>query len=230
MGGGYPTSLPAINPRSKLLKIAALVLALVLAGSLWGGCGESFDGPPEIVPAQLLTSGAALSLSPIADGDSVRLVQPVQGGYVLFIGVLGRNLSTRSASLRGALRRSQASDGTPLDKPGGVLYFDERSVGVQPLSPELKPPTAAPGWQQVLPEPNDTANIPACPNPLDADVVDNPLFLEVTYKDGQGRSASAVHKVVPRCMQDETEERAACICQCMARYTTTRCFRPPDAG
>lgn len=194
---------------------------------LTGACGEKFDGPPEIVPAELTfgpgSSEGEATLRPISDGDTVQLLQPVQGGFVLYVGALGRNLSLKSASLLGELRRSQAPDGTPLTEPGGVMYSDERSVRIEVASTAL-----GTGTNRVLPDPNEVANIPGCPNPLDVDVVDNPLFLVLTYKDAAGRSVQAVRSIVPRCMQSDSPSRATCICQCLAAYTTERCLRLPN--
>jgi hypothetical protein len=208
------------------LAIVAQVVSLA-SSLLTSGCGEKFDGPPEIIPAQLVfdanTGGA--SLLPILDGDTVQLVPPIQGGYVLFIGAVGRNLSMRSASLLGELRRSVADDGTALSEPGRVLVSDERSVRVVKITP-----VDGIFDQAAEADPNEVSNIPTCPNPLDVDIVDNSLFLVMTYKDGQGRSASAVRTVVPRCTQTDTEVRKSCICQCLAGYTTNRCFNPADAS
>lgn len=201
-------------------------LWVALSATLWtAGCGEKFDGPPEIVPAELTFSHSdgTATLRPISDGDTVQLLQPIQGGFVLYVGALGRNLSLKSASLLGELRRSAAPDGTPLEQPGGVMYSDERSVKIELFS-------TAQGTHRVLPDPNEVTNIPGCPNPLDVDVVDNPLFLVLTYKDATGRSVQAVRSVVPRCMQSDSESRASCICQCAAGYTTARCLRTPDGG
>jgi hypothetical protein len=87
-----------------------------------------------------------------------------------------------------------------------------------------------PGLFQVPADPNEVTNIATCPNPLDVDVVDNQLFLVITYKDADGRSAREVRSVVPRCTQMDPALREACICQCLAGYTTSRCFHPPDGG
>jgi hypothetical protein len=207
-------------------------LSLVLLTAF--GCGETFDGPPEIIAAQFVVNPPAgadpSTLVEVKDGDTVPLVRPIQGGHVLFVGILGRNLSQRSASLLGQLRRSQAADGTPLAQPGGILFSDERSVGVIPLAAGVTPPRPVGGWQQVLGDPNDLANIPTCPNPVNVDVVDNSLYLQLTYHDASGRSASTTHKVIPRCLQADASERRSCICECLANYTTDRCLSPSDGG
>lgn len=226
MAGAYFTRVSAINRRRnplKLLTIAA-ALAFALGGPL--GCDETFDGPPEIVPLQFELGAGATSpptLVPIAERDPVSLTRPIQGGHVLFIGAKVRNLSDKGASVLGELRRSKAPDGTPLSEPGGVLYSDERSVSVELL---------ADGWKQVTASPDDLANIPGCPNLLDVDIVDNPLFLVVRYTDGKGRTATATRTVTPRCLDADGTARRSCICECQARYTVDRCLglTSPDGG
>jgi hypothetical protein len=222
------------------ISVIGLVTGLVMGLS---GCDETFDGPPIIVPAQLASPGGSgpdgvLRLTEIKDGDTMPLLAPPQGGFVLYAGVMGKNLSTRSASLLGELRRSVGSDGAPLSQPGGVLYSDERSVRVEPLPPGTPPPSAAPiaasasPWQEVLPDPNQMANIPTCPNFLDVDIVDNSLFLVVRYSDRQGRTTSAVRKVVPRCQQASPGELRSCVCQCLSNYASggASCLSALDAG
>lgn len=230
MAGAYFTRVSAINRRRnppKLLTIAArLAFALGAIASGIAGCEETFDGPPEILPVQFeLGADATLppTLVPIADRDTVSLTRPIQGGHVLFIGARVRNISDKGASVLGELRRSKGPDGTPLSQPGGVLYSDERSVTVEQL---------ADGWKQVVASPNDMANIPGCPNLLDVDIVDNPLFLVVRYTDGKGRTATAARAVTPRCLDADAAARRSCVCECQARYTVDRCtgLSSPDGG
>src|SRR3990167_10585517 len=75
--GAYPTSASAINRRRKLAQtigpLAVVWQVVALASSLLtSGCGEKFDGPPEIIPAELLfdASSAGARLRPILDGDT----------------------------------------------------------------------------------------------------------------------------------------------------------------
>lgn len=189
---------------------------------LSSGCGETFSGPPELVPAQLARS--LDRLLPLAEGESIDLLPPIQGGYVLFVGAAVRNVSASGGSLLGELRRARASDGTPLSQPGAVLYSDERSVKLQPLPGDFAVPGGTSGWLLSAPNPNDTANISTCPNPLDLSIVDSELYLQLTYRDVAGRTATSTRKVVPRCAQADAMTQQDCRCQCEANYQPKKCL------
>lgn len=197
---------------------AALACALLLFIAGAAACEEAFDGPPELVPARLDDGGNLIAL---ADGDEVELVRPIQGGHVLFVGALLRNVSSRGSVL-GELRRSEAP-GTPPGEPGPILVSDERSAAVEPLPGGTPAPSAAPGWKRLEPDPTNLANVPACPNFLDVDAVDNQLFLRVVYRYG-GREVAAARKVWLRCAQRDAASQRECRCECLARYTIERCL------
>lgn len=196
----------------------ALACALVVLVAGTAACEEAFDGPPELVPARLDDGG---NLVAIADGDEIDLVRPIQGGHVLFVGALVRNVSSRGSVL-GELRRSEAQ-GTPLTAPGPILVSDERSAAAEPLPDGTPAPSAAPGWKRLEPDPTNLANVPACPNFLDVDAVDNQLFLRVVYRSG-GREVAAARKVWLRCAQRDAASQRECRCECLARYTIERCL------
>ncbi len=207
----------SVGPSRRRSQGAVLSLACFMLA-----CGETFDGPPELVPAQL--SRSLDSLVPVADGDSLDLLPPIQGGYVLFVGAALHNFSRQGGgSLLGELRRARAADGTPLNQPGAVLYSDERTVGVIPLPGSFPVPNLTTGWQLSAPNPNDTANISTCPNPLDLSIVDSELFLQITFRDRVGRSATSYRKVVPRCAQADAMTAKDCRCQCGASYQPQKC-------
>jgi hypothetical protein len=144
---------------------------------------------------------------------------------VLFVGAVVRNFSQRGGSLLGELRRGKAPDGSMLSQPGGVLYSDERTAPLAPLPSELAVPSpvGAGTWFITSPNPNDTANIATCPNPLDLDIVDGTFYLQVTYRDKLGRSATSYRRVIPRCLQTDPQAAAACRCECSASYQPEKC-------
>lgn len=191
----------------------------VLCLGLYSGCAETFDEPTEVVPARL--DGA--ELVPLKDGDEVQLSFPLQGGHVLFIGAFFRNAGLKGGSVLGELRRSQPVPGSPgLFQPGELLYSDERSA---PASEVMagRGPTAQPGWRMVIPDRNNVANIPTCPNPLNIDIVDNALFVQVRYRDQWGNEGTAARRVKPVCTSLGTFNIPGCRCECAASYTVQRC-------
>ncbi len=208
--------------KRRLTAFVGSACLLVLSLGLFA-CEESFEGPPEIVPARLTVSLDSLVV--LNDGDSIDLQPPIQGGWVLFVGAVVRNVSQRGGSLLGELKRAKAPDGSPLAVPGGVLYSDERTAPLAPLPSGFAPPRsdgAAP-WYLTMPNPNDTSNIATCPNPLDLDIVDGAFYLQVTYRDKLGRTASSYRKVIPRCTQADPQAAATCRCECSANYQPEKC-------
>ena len=200
--------------------VFAIVWVLLAAVTL-SACDESFNGPAELVPARLTPTLDTLAV--LSDGDAIELQPPIQGGWVLFVGALLRNVSGKGASLLGELRRGSAPDGTPLTEPGAILYSEERTVAVDDLLPPTLAPTADPGWKMTRPDPNNTANIATCPNPLDVAIVDSSLYLRLVYRDQAGRTASAVRRVTPRCRQTDAQAQQLCACDCAAMSQPGKC-------
>lgn len=218
---GLLASLAGPQARRWARQIGVAGLSLVCAFLL--GCGESFDGPPEIVPARLNTTLDSFTV--LKDGDAIDLQPPIQGGWVLFVGAAVRNFSSSGGSLLGELRRAKASDGSPLSQPGSILYSDERTAPTVALPAGFVPPSTSGtvAWRLTEPNPNDTANISTCPNPLDINIADVVFFLQVTYRDKLGRSATSYRKVVPRCTSPDPLAMADCRCQCAANYLPEKC-------
>jgi hypothetical protein len=205
---------------------AVFLLWLGLLAS--GGCPRSPGAALVVVPAAISPSSGALL--PLADGDSIDLVRPIQGGHVLFIGAYVNGASGTSGTIRAELRRSVSDSGQPLSMPGPILVFEERSTMLVPLAAGTTPPSAAPGWQQIAADISEVANIAACPNVLPVDIPDQPLYVQVTYTDSQQGSGTAFVKVVPRCRQPDDASRSQCLCECHANYTIDRCFISRDGG
>ncbi len=202
------------------------VLSLIPCFLASAGCQSGVPGSLEVVPARLAGAG----LVPVASGDPVELVRPIQGGHVLFIGALVRGASGSRGTIHGELRRGESATGEPLPDPGPIIVFEERSTTVVDLAAGLAPPSPDPGWQQVRADISDVANIPACPNFLPIELPDHRLFLQVVYTDEKGNTGTASRPVLPRCTQTDPSARSLCLCECHASYTIERCFQTTDAG
>lgn len=193
------------------------LLAPLLLGACPAPCEPPLGDPaaaPELVPAALEPGGA---LTPLAAQDPIDLLRPIQGGHVLFAGAFVRNVARcGGGSLRGELRREGGG------RPGGLLYYDDRTVYLEPARPgEATPPGA--GWGRPPLSIADVANVPACPNPLDAAFLDQPVWLQMIYTGPDGKTATASQQIVPRCRQPHPGEAALCRCECEANYTIERC-------
>lgn len=199
------------------LSFLMLLPALALLAACPEPCGALGDptAAPELVPAALQPGGP---LAPLAEGDPIDVLRPIQGGHVLFAGAFVRNVARCSGggSLRGELRRDSGG------KPGGLLYFDERTVYLEPVQPgEAAPP--GPGWGRPPLSIGEVANIPICPNLLDTEFLDQPTWLQISYTGADGKAVSTSRRVVPRCRQPHPGEAALCRCECSANYTIERC-------
>ncbi|MFO0574130.1 MAG: hypothetical protein U1A78_09040 [Polyangia bacterium] len=222
-----------MRPRQRLSgrwikrRALAVLLGLVAASA---ACTDPRPpaGPLEVLPARLSEDGARLI--PLSDGDSVELVRPIQGGHVLFIGALLRYPADGDGTLRGELRRVDASG-----QAGPVIVYDERTTAHQALAADTPAPPApnaadASGWRQIPPDLTSVANIPVCPDFFDYDLVDAALILRISFKDRAGREAAADRRVKTRCAQTDPVQQGLCRCECQAKYTIDRCFSRPDAG
>jgi hypothetical protein len=148
---------------------------------------------PEIAVVARTADGRS---EPVAPGASLPLVEPPQGGQVVFVGVRARNIDGCGLLVTATLR----------DAASG------RAVGVDARPVDLA--RAVDGWGET-PSPDDIstyANVPVCPNPDAARALDGlPYVLEVSVKDRAGRTASATLDVVPSCA-----EPSLCPCECRA--------------
>lgn len=211
---------------TRLVSVQVSLLAPFLVVSVMLSAGCTACTPPtlppiEVVPARLEEG----KLIPLADGDPVDLVRPIQGGHVLFIGALVHNPSDGDGTVLGELRQTN-SDGSV----GPVIVYDERTTAHEALPAGTPAPQGQAGWRQVTPDISSVANIPVCPNFLDYDLVDATVFLRIRFKDSKGREGFADRKVKTRCIQTDPMERSGCRCECTAKYTIDRCTVRPDGG
>jgi hypothetical protein len=156
---------------------------------------------------------------PLADGGTISLMQPPQGGQVLFVGLRATNVDSCGLQLTGALRNETTES----------LTVDSRTINLIPTGD---------GWgvtgtigANVVGVVSNFANIPACANHWSASDVDGHEYgLEVTIKDRGGRKGLKTIRVTPEC--NEPMSAANCVCICRAGYVTgSACPAPsPDGG
>jgi hypothetical protein len=171
------------------------------------GCGA---GAPK--GAMVVTPAAydpqAMTESPLSDGAPIDLVRPPQGGYVLFVGALVKNLGETTVVIDG-----QLSDGS-----GALVSEDKRTVTMvaSPGDPTL--------FQPDLRSYTGVANIAVCPStsPTDRDGVPFQLTLEVT-EPGSGRTGTGKITVTPSCRQSDPTQLALCQCECAGNYSLGKC-------
>jgi hypothetical protein len=163
-----------------------------------------------VVPAMF--QGPGVPLVPIMDGDAIDLSLPPQGGHVLFIGAILRNLHTDTVKIRGRLRDPST---------GAIVAEDARTVVVQPVAGD---PGAA---QTNIQTYTQSANVAVCPD-YDARAIDGEAYVvEVTVTElyvSIPRTATASRTATPRCPAG-TPDTDHCTCECAASYAIGKC--PP---
>jgi hypothetical protein len=176
------------------------LLALLLAACSGPAPGNAADGPP--CPVGDLGSPAELTLvaragdGSVADagpGADIPLVEPPQGGQVIFVGPRARNLDGCSLTVKATI----ADPGS-----GAVLGADERIVDLT-VGPDgwAAPPSGAPI--------SSFANVPVCPSAASQEVDGRSWRLVVTVTDRNQRTATLSTTVVPTCGD------ALCTAECM---------------
>jgi hypothetical protein len=185
-------------------------------GALWlAGCAAGNGTPPpgdgaaplEVTPAEY--AAAAMSLTPLGDGDPLDLVQPPQGGDVVFVGALVRGLSDPSVQLAGRL----------LDAGGAELFHDARTVTFAPSPSD--PQVMQPDLRSYL----NVANITVCPAQSAVSFDGLAVTLEVTVTElVSGRTGSGRRALTLACRQSDATAKALCACQCAANYVIGMCM------
>jgi hypothetical protein len=144
---------------------------------------------------ELFYYGADLADHDLADGGEVHLIEPPQGGRVLFVGVRVINVDPCGVTLTGALR-----------DPGTMqVRFDTRNLNL------IDDGTGH--GRSVTGDIASYANVPVCHNTwTDLDIYDTPFTLEVTLKDKRQRQTMKTITVVPTCAEPDKEVQCTCIC------------------
>jgi hypothetical protein len=135
------------------------------------------------------------------DMSEVPLIQPPQGGKILFVGVRARNLDGCGLTLATALVEPET---------GAVVSLERRPVTLEPGDDDWMSP-------QRPKEASNYSNLPACPRAdLARSVVGEVYELRVNITDSAGRKAATSIQVVPTC--GEPALSALCHCECSKDY------------
>lgn len=165
---------------------------------------------PEIEIVFRDEAGSVHSATP---GGDIPLIQPPQGGKVLFVAVRAQNVDGCALKISASLR----------DPCSGTLVSLER----RPINLVA---TAGGYGEPARPDTIDNfSNLPACPRAgTSKDVVGQRHLLRVTVEDRAGKTAEASVEVVPRCAEST---RVLCECECRSDYVLGEsCGERPDAG
>lgn len=173
-------------------------------------CALPFVGDAsKALEVELIALGPDFKPAPVLDGGALTLIEPTQGGQVVFVGVRATNIDPCEVQLAGALR-----------DPTKAVTIDQRTVNLTPTGD---------GWAQS----NDVAtftNIPACPNEWSSTTIyGNPYEVVMTVTDhAKVRTATITRTVVPACSEaDAGDAVALCNCICRAGYVLGE---PCDGG
>jgi hypothetical protein len=174
--------------------------------------GGDEGAPIEIVPGVRLDDGSFL---PLAEGDTVDLIRPIQGGHVIFASARARNLC-----LDGVTLSAKLFDGdqirvplTAISQVGFLTDADDTAWSI----PDMAVNTS------------NTPNLNACPNASDADIVGRSHRLEVKVDDMHDHAITVSVEVVPSCNQADVECQMLCDCECSDNGGTLgMCPAPKD--
>jgi hypothetical protein len=177
------------------------------------GC---FTGDKEAAPEMIIvhkTFSGTIAVT-LAEGP-VPMIEPPQGGRVMFIAARARNMNGCPIKLTTAFR-DQCN--------GRVMGLEARDIILKPN---------AEGWlEPEFPEElANYSNLAACPKAnADRNINNEPYRLEVRLEDRYGRVAEAtLENIRPYCAEAAIETECKCLCR--AKYVLGECpGEGPDAG
>ncbi|HEY6458797.1 MAG TPA: hypothetical protein VIY73_01565 [Polyangiaceae bacterium] len=142
------------------------------------------------------------SVAQIADGASVPMILPPQGGRVIFVGVHATNVDGCELQLTGALRDLTTQE-VRVDSRTINLIDTHDGYGVSGL-PNTSVSSAITNF----------SNVALCPNEWSpTNIYGTQYGLEVTIQDREGRQVTNKIKVTPECGQPENLDQCLCICK-----------------
>jgi hypothetical protein len=181
---------------------------LLALSVLLHGCGTKPVPTNPISVEATSYDPVAMSQTALADGGPLDLVRPPQGGFVVFVGAIVRNLGDTTVSLHGELR----------DPSGMPIAEDSRTVSLQPSADD--PLAYVPDLRSFT----NVANVAVCPSTTTTDRFDMPFQIAVDVTEvSTKRTGSVVLNVVPTCRQTDPMQLALCKCECAANYSLGKC-------
>jgi hypothetical protein len=190
-GGGIADASTDVRPRDATTDVAL----------------RQFDAAPNCIagdPQQALelqvvyrTTG---SFMPVGAAP-IQLIQPTQGGQVLYISVRARNIAGCSVTISTALVDTTTRAVVSLESR--PIFLELGTDGwLQPRTPTVA---------------SNYSNLPACPRAnLTRSIDDQTYELQVVLTDQQGRTGPASMNIVPTCGTGATS--TLCHCQCAQNY------------
>jgi hypothetical protein len=180
-----------------------LVLAILFA---WAGCGGGSMSALQVSATEY--DPTALTQAPIADGASIALVQPPQGGYVVFVGTRVQGSGAATVQLHAQL----------ADTDGTVVAEDVRTVSLMASAED--PNTFVPDLRSYV----NVANIAVCPAQTTVDRSGHAFSLELDVTDhSTGSTGSTTVGVSTVCEQSDPSQLKLCQCVCAAGYYLGKC-------
>lgn len=176
-----------------------------------GTCEAAYLGDPSLpIEMEPVFMAPDESVQPLADGATVPLVFPPQGGRVIFIGVRATNLSPCGAKLTGAAR----------DLTTGQIRFDARPLNLA-VGPDGK-------GGSIAGDLSSFSNVPICPNQwASTNAFDETFGIEIQLQDRDGKKAEITLQAKLSCAEPANEEGCKCICK--EGYTTDQICNEPVA-
>jgi hypothetical protein len=206
----------SVLPRAAILLIAGASSALLFSAAV-PGCGPGPETTPPIdagtdvivgctlpfigdstkaTELEIIALKADYTVTPVAEGDSVALLFPPQGGRVIFAGVRARNIDPCGIQLAGAVR----------DFDTQQLRVDARTINLEDRGD---------GWgNSSEADIASFANVPMCPNQWSkTNIYGTKYQLEVTITDRAKHKTTKQVSVIPACAEPDNAAECACICK-----------------
>jgi acyl-CoA hydrolase len=162
-----------------------------------------------VFPGEFTTEGSPMRL--LAEGDSIKLQKPVQGGHIVLLGAQVENFPTDAANLHVRVRHEET----------GLLAGEEaRTVTMVAVGGNSS------RKQPDLRSQSQFANVPLCPDYDAIDVGEQRMLVEIEitalYTDPPLVGVATLH-LVPSCSSTDVNDRALCQCECQSNYALGKC-------